>query len=78
MTVERLLTVHHNQPFRPYRIHIADGRSLDVEHPDYLSRSPSGRAIIVYKRDDTFEIIDLMLVTSLEVLNGASATGSKE
>ena len=72
MTVEQLLTVQHAQPFRPYRIHMADGRSLDVHHPDFVARAPTGRGIIVYKLDDTFEVVDLLLVASLEVLNGQS------
>ncbi len=73
MNVEQLQTVQHAQPFRPYRIHMADGRSLDVHHPDFVARAPTGRAVVVYKPDDTFEVVDLLLVASLEVLNGHSA-----
>jgi hypothetical protein len=73
MTVEQLQAMQHAQPFRPYRIHMADGRSLDVHHPDFVARSPAGRTIVVYKPDDTSEIVDLLLVASLEVLNGQSA-----
>jgi len=73
MTVEQLQATQHAKPFRPYRIHMADGRSLDVHHPDFVARSPAGRTIVVYKADDTSEIVDLLLVTSLEVLNGQSA-----
>jgi hypothetical protein len=70
MTIEQLSTVHHAQPFQPFRINMADGRSVEVQHPDFISRSPSGRTIVVHKRDDTFEIIDLLLVASIETLNG--------
>lgn len=70
MTVEQLQGVQQAKPFRPYRIHMADGRSLDVFHPDFVARSPAGRGAIVYKPDETFEVIDLLLVASLEVLNG--------
>jgi hypothetical protein len=70
MTVEQLIQFQHAQPFRPYRIHLADGRHLDVGHQDFLARSPAGRTAIVCKRDETFELIDLLLVASLEVLNG--------
>ena len=81
VTVEQLQATQHAQPFRPYRIHMADGRSLDVHHPDFVARSPTGRTIVAYKNDDTSEIVDLLLVASLEVLNGqqseprAPATG---
>ncbi|MBI5763112.1 MAG: hypothetical protein HZA51_06275 [Planctomycetes bacterium] len=49
---------------------MANGRSLDVSHPDFLSRSPSGRTVVVHKRDETFEIFDMLLVASIETLNG--------
>lgn len=73
MNVEALQRMQHAQPFRPYRIHMADGRSLDVQHPDFVARSPAGRTVIVYKPDETFEVLDLLLVASLELLNGQSA-----
>ncbi len=62
--------MQHSAPFQPYRIHMADGRYVDVAHPDFLARSPAGRTAVVYKPDETHEVIDLLLVTSLEVLNG--------
>ena len=73
MTAEQLNLFQHAQPFRRYRIHLADGRHLDVEHPDFLARSPSGRTVIVYKRDETFEVVDSLLAVSLEVLDGRAA-----
>jgi len=70
MTIEKLSTLHHSQPFRPFRIHRADGRFVDVEHPTLLFRSPAGRTVVFYIRDETFEIIDVLLVSSLDLLNG--------
>jgi hypothetical protein len=69
MTVEQLRQMHQARPFRPFRLHTADGRHLDVKHPEYLAHTPSGRTIMVAKPDDSFEVIDLLLVTSLEALN---------
>ena len=70
MTVEQMREMSNTRPFHPFRIQLADGRSLDVEHPEFLMFSRSGRTIVVSKTNDTFEIIDLLLVTSLESLNG--------
>jgi len=67
MTVQQLTTVLHAQPFQPFTIHMADGRQFHVKHSDFLSRSPSGRTIIIYNDDDSFSILDLLLVTELEV-----------
>jgi len=67
MTIEQLATVHHTRPFRPYTIHLGDGRAFFVKHPDFWSRSPSGRTVIVHQDDESFSILDLLLVTELEV-----------
>jgi hypothetical protein len=73
MTTDRLRNVWKAEPFHPFIIHLADGRDITVAHPEFLTRSPSGRTIIVYQPDDTFNVIDLLLVTDLEVsLNGHS------
>ena len=72
MTVEQLAQMLKAAPFRPFRIHMADGQSLTVKHRDFVARSPSGRTAIVYKADDTFEVVDLLLMASLEVVNGHS------
>jgi hypothetical protein len=62
-----------NSPFQPFRIHMADGRSVDVPHPDFANLSPSARMLIVFRPDDSFEMIDVLLVTSFETFepNGA-------
>jgi hypothetical protein len=67
MTIEQLRAVHMVQPFRPFTIHLADGRSLFVSHREFLSQSQSGRTAIVSTPDDSHGIVDLLLVTSLVV-----------
>jgi hypothetical protein len=78
MTIEQLRRIHEARPFQPFTIHLADGRSLEVPHTEFLSHSPSGRTIIVYHGDDDFSIIDLLLVTELEVhpVSAAPSPGS--
>lgn len=72
MTIEQLRKMHQAQPFLPFDIHLADGRSLPVEHPEFLAITPPGRTIGVGLRDGTIEIVDLLLVTSLKPrANGA-------
>jgi len=66
MTLEQLLRFQHAEPFRPYRIHLADGKSIDVMHPDFLARSRTGRTVTIYRLDETSEVVDLLLVTRLE------------
>ena len=67
MLLEQLTKVLHAQPFRPFTIHMGDGRVFLVKHRDFISHSPSGRTVIVYDNDDSFSILDMLLVTELEV-----------
>lgn len=70
MRMEELKKLHESRPFRPFEFHLADGRALRVDHPEFLARSPSGRTAVLYGADDSFEIIDLLLVSTLSVSNG--------
>ena len=67
MTIEQFKNVLHAQPFRPFTVHMADGRVFLVKHRDYVSRSPSGRTVIVHGDDDCFSVLDLLRITELEV-----------
>jgi hypothetical protein len=67
MTIEQLRGVHRATPFKPFTIHLADGRHYSVSHPDFLSHSPTGRTVIVYGLDESFSILDLLLVTEIQV-----------
>jgi hypothetical protein len=75
VTVEQLRTVLQAQPFCPFALRMADGRSLDVAHRDFLAISPSGRTIIVYRADESFSVVDLLLVNELEVQAPAPKSG---
>ena len=66
MTVEQLRKMHQLRPFQPFDIHLADGRSLPVDHPELLAITPPGRTIGVALKDGTIEVVDLLLVTSLK------------
>lgn len=67
MTIEQLRQLRQSQPFQPFTMHLADGRQIPVRHPEFMATSPSGRTVIVYQPDESFNIVDLLLVTDLEV-----------
>ena len=67
MTSDRLKEVLTSEPFHPFVIHLADGRNLEVSHPELVAISPSGRTAVVFTRDDASHYIDLLLVSDLEV-----------
>ena len=66
MTIQQLRAAHRAAPFRPFTVRMADGRSFQVPHPDFLSMSPSGRTVIIYQENEEFSILDLLLMTEIE------------
>jgi hypothetical protein len=67
MTIEQIRRLYNAQPFQPFIIHLADGREISVPHRDFFMMVPSGRTLIVALPDDTVDIIDLLLVTDIEL-----------
>ena len=67
MTIQRVRELYEAQPFRPFVMHLADGRNITVHHPDFVASAPSGRTLVVFQPDDSMSIVDLYLVTELEV-----------
>jgi hypothetical protein len=78
MTIEQLRKMHEERPFQPFDIHLADGRSIPVEHPEFLSRSPTGRTISIGLSDGTHEVVDLLLVTSLKPRPNGAARSKRQ
>jgi hypothetical protein len=68
MTIERLREQLQYEPFRRFTMHLADGRDIEVHHREFIAVSSSGRTAVVFQPDDRMNIIDLLLVTDLEVL----------
>jgi len=67
MTVERFQQVLNANPFHPFTIHLADGKSIPVVSREFVASSPSGRTVVVFSPDDYMNILDLLLITNLEV-----------
>ena len=52
------------QPFEPFAMHLADGRSLDVPHPEMVAVGK--RRIIVVQADDSWSVVEPLMVVSLD------------
>jgi len=75
MTIQQQLKAARKaMPFCPFTVLMADGRSFHVPHPDFLFMSPTGRTVIIYQEDDEFSILDLPLMTEIQM---AQPAGSK-
>ena len=77
MTIEKVRDFYNSRPFVPFTMHLADGREIFVGHPEYLAAAPSGRTVTVYQPDDSLNVVDLLLVTDLEVKPKTNGTGKR-
>jgi hypothetical protein len=57
--------------FRPFRLHLSDGRSFDVPHPELIAAT--SRVIAVLSETGPSELIDPARVVSLEEVDGQGA-----
>ena len=66
MTGGDIRRLYEAAPFQPFRIHMANGKSADIPHLEFMHLFRSGRRLVIEHPDDTAEIIDVSLVTSIE------------
>jgi hypothetical protein len=68
MTTEEFRRALHKAPFEPFTIHLAESDSIPVPHPDFVALRGLGAAIVTFETSSDYAIVDLSLVTRLEVL----------
>ena len=67
MRLDEVRKLMKSQPFRPFTIHLPEGRAVRVAHHDFAVLSPDGRTLLAYEPDNSFNMIDVMLIASIEV-----------
>jgi len=73
VTIAEIRRLYEARPFKPFVIHLADGRKVPVEHPEFMLAPPSGQTVFVVEPNGDFHFIDIELVTGLVIKrNGAS------
>lgn len=78
MTIEKVKELYDATPFRPFTIHLAAGHAIPVYHRDFILAVPSGRTLVVVQPDDSMNIIDLLLVTDVELKPGRNGVRKKK
>lgn len=71
-----LNTIRHalrREPFQPFTLRLADGRSLRVAHPEFVAILP--RVVIVGAEDNSWKAVEPILIVSLDV-DPARSSGS--
>jgi hypothetical protein len=70
MNVAAIQESLHRQPFQPFTLRLADGRTVPVPHPAFIAVSQ--RTVMVIRPD--FSILEPLWIVSIE--GGASTTTS--
>ncbi|MEM6315295.1 MAG: hypothetical protein AAF743_14485, partial [Planctomycetota bacterium] len=70
MTIQDFQRVHQAKPFKPFVIHLAGGRSIMVDHPEFAMQGRHGRMVFVMLPNGDMERIDLLLVDSITQVGG--------
>jgi hypothetical protein len=74
----------HEQPFRPFRIHISDGRTFDVRHPELLMVGigtatlgipQAGATEPFYERTVTLSLLHMTTTEYIEADQGVQGNG---
>lgn len=73
MTKEAIHQHLHTSPFQPFALRLTDGERVPVPHPDFVALSQGGRTIVVMAEGENFKVLDLRLVTALEMDSSAAA-----
>ena len=68
MNISTIREAKFAQPFRPFRLHLVDGRNFLVRHPEFLFLDPTGRDLRYVNPDDNDRLIFInsLLIVSLE------------
>jgi hypothetical protein len=56
------------QPFMPFTIHLANGKSIPVPHPEFFWMSPKGGQIFVVDQDekkDEVHVLNPLVIVSV-------------
>jgi hypothetical protein len=66
MDLNGLREALHKRPFEPFVIRLADGRSLPVQHPEFVAVGE--RRAVVIGENDSWSWIEPLLIVSLDSL----------
>jgi hypothetical protein len=77
MNVKSIREYCEEKPFRPFTIHLSDGRSIPVQHPEMVLYPPNGQELIVYQPDNSFDFVDVFQITGLKVKSRTNGKSQK-
>ena len=76
MDLQGIRDALHKQPFKPFSISLADGRSFPVPHPEMVAVGK--RRIIVFDKHDSWWEIEPLLIVSLDFKGNGNTSRHKD
>ena len=77
MKIDDIRRQFEERPFRPFTIRIADGRSVKVDHPEFMALSSEGETFVVHEPGGGWRIIDTDAVTELSIGTKSPRNGKR-
>jgi hypothetical protein len=74
MDLKTLRESIRREPFEPFVIRLADGRSEFVKHPKFVAVGP--RIVVVIREDNTVSHIEPLLIVSVDYGGGGRKGGN--
>ncbi len=78
MTIEQLRKIHQSRPFQAFDIHLADGRTIPVTHPELLAFSLEDQTFTAAMPGGTIETLEVSLIASAKPRPPASARKGRQ
>ena len=79
MTMQRVVNYVSAEPFRPFRINMASGKTYDIRHPEMIAVGRTTVHVFMHLSDDDGEAKDreqelsIILIESIEPIDAAVA-----
>ena len=64
------------QPFRPFHVKLADGRTFRIDHPEFIAVSPNGREMVIYD-DEGMNLIGMLRVVEVRAAEPQEKPGTQ-
>ena len=65
MVAEEIRAVLHAQPFRPFTVHLSDGKEVCIHHHDYAWLLPSGFQLIFESAGGKVHLINVAQIAEI-------------
>ena len=66
MIADQVREFMEEAPFKPFKLHLADGKTVEIDHPDFLAYTRDYQMVIVAMPNGACRAINLANITQIE------------